>query len=156
MKLFKIILSWILVIFWVICIFMMSNMNSDVSSNVSNGLIEKTITTTYEVTSKIGITDMPSEDKISDMVLIFDLPIRKLAHFFEYFILSMLLFNALVVTGIKKNLFAIIITICFTYACSDELHQLFINGRAGRLYDIVIDTFGSLMGTLLLSKIYKK
>ena len=156
MKLFKIILSWILVIIWMIFIFMMSGMNSQSSSKVSNGLLKKAVVTTYEVTSKVGITDMPSTAKIDDTVSTLHFPVRKAAHFLEYLVLALLLFNALVVTGVKKDLFIIILTICFIYACSDEIHQLFINGRACRRYDIAIDTFGSLLGILIIRKIYKK
>ena len=156
MKLFIIILSWILVIIWMIFIFMMSSMNSKSSSKVSNGLLKKTVTTTYEITSKVGITDMPSNERINDTVSTLHFPVRKVAHFLEYLVLALLLFNALMVTGVKKNLFIIILIICFIYACSDEIHQLFIKGRACRIYDIVIDTFGSLLGIIIIRKNYKK
>ena len=43
----------------------------------------------------------------------------------------------------------------FLYACSDEVHQLFVVGRAGQVKDVFIDTFGSFLGVLLYSFIYR-
>ena len=34
-------------------------------------------------------------------------------------------------------------------ACTDEFHQLFIEGRAGRIQDVCIDTAGATFGILL-------
>ncbi|MGN0814800.1 MAG: VanZ family protein [Candidatus Coproplasma sp.] len=41
----------------------------------------------------------------------------------------------------------LLITLCalllsFVYACFDELHQNFVNGRAATLYDVGIDAIG--------------
>ena len=33
----------------------------------------------------------------------------------------------------------------FLYACSDEMHQLFIGGRAGQFTDVLIDTCGGCL-----------
>ena len=41
-------------------------------------------------------------------------------------------------------------TLTVAYAASDELHQLFVPGRAGRLSDIGIDAAGALLGIALL------
>ena len=41
------------------------------------------------------------------------------------------------------------------YACTDEIHQLFIQGRAGQLKDVLIDTIGSLTG-IYIYKVVKK
>ena len=37
------------------------------------------------------------------------------------------------------------------YAASDELHQLFISERSSQVLDVLIDTAGSLTGTLVLT-----
>ena len=42
------------------------------------------------------------------------------------------------------------------YAVSDELHQLFVNGRSGKIIDVVIDSIGIFTGIamyLLMKKI---
>ena len=49
------------------------------------------------------------------------------------------------------------IIVCI-YAITDEIHQLFIPGRAGRIVDVYIDSLGALIGMccmLLLVKIVK-
>ena len=35
------------------------------------------------------------------------------------------------------------------YAASDEVHQLFVDGRAGSAVDVLIDSGGALFGILL-------
>ena len=39
---------------------------------------------------------------------------------------------------------------CIIYACSDEIHQMFINERTAKILDVLIDTTGSLTGILLI------
>ncbi len=49
--------------------------------------------------------------------------------------------------------------VCVLYACSDEVHQLFVAGRSGRLLDVLIDSLGSLSGlavSCLLNNFIKK
>ena len=146
-----IVVSWILVIMWMAVIFMFSSMNSDNSSSVSKGLIGQTIKVSSEVGSKIGlIREVPDDEKMEEMVKSVHIPIRKLAHFTEYMILCFLLILALVVSKVSlKNVFWIAIGICFLYACSDEAHQLFINGRAGKFIDVLIDTCGGILGLFI-------
>ena len=40
--------------------------------------------------------------------------------------------------------------ISFLYACSDEFHQLFINGRSGQVSDVLLDTIGAGLGILMV------
>ena len=62
--------------------------------------------------------------------------VRKVAHFSEYFILSMLLYSFFSERNkiLKSSYYAIIVS--FIYACSDELHQYFIPGRAMLFRDV--------------------
>ena len=71
--------------------------------------------------------------------------VRKLAHFTEYLILGILVINACKYNSVK-DIIKLSILICLLYACSDEIHQLFIQGRGGRILDVCIDTLGSLTG----------
>ena len=41
------------------------------------------------------------------------------------------------------------------YAIFDEVHQLFIPGRSGNVVDMMIDTFGVVMGLFCVIWIYK-
>ena len=36
------------------------------------------------------------------------------------------------------------------YACTDELHQLFVPGRTGQIFDVFVDTLGATFGCLLV------
>jgi VanZ family protein len=40
---------------------------------------------------------------------------------------------------------------CILYAVADELHQLFVPGRAASPVDVLIDTGGALLGILLFA-----
>jgi len=140
----KIIIKWLLVIIWMIIIFIFSNMNGDASNVVSEGLISKLLKFFVKL-----FNNNISNIEMNRLIEIFHVPIRKLAHITEYFILAILVFNALSEYKLK-NIFIISLIICFIYACSDELHQLFINERAGSLIDILIDIFGSFIGLLLI------
>lgn len=48
----------------------------------------------------------------------------------------------------KLVLISILLTIC--YASTDEFHQLFVSGRAGRITDILIDGVGATIGIMLV------
>ena len=37
----------------------------------------------------------------------------------------------------------------FIYACSDEIHQLFIRGRSGEILDVLIDTLGGFTSSFI-------
>ena len=43
----------------------------------------------------------------------------------------------------------------FIYACSDEIHQLFVSGRSGEILDVLIDTTGGFIGTMIY-KLYRR
>lgn len=85
--------------------------------------------------------------------------IRKSAHIFAYFILGILIFNALWRINFSKLTYSqpaiSSITICALYAASDELHQLFISGRSGEVRDIIIDSIAASIGVVLIGYIYK-
>lgn len=74
-----------------------------------------------------------------------DFVVRKGAHMTEYFILIMLIQRTLNLkyTLNKSLLFALGLTVL--YACSDEYHQTFVQGRCGQVKDVLIDTCGALI-----------
>jgi VanZ family protein len=47
------------------------------------------------------------------------------------------------------------VALAFLYAMTDEFHQLFVAGRAGRFIDVCIDTAGAVIGVLILAIIIK-
>ena len=78
--------------------------------------------------------------------------LRKLAHFAEYLILSVLLYRALDVER-RWSLRAAVLALVLAglYAGSDELHQWFVPGRGARLNDWLIDVSGAAAGQGLLA-----
>ena len=118
----KKIISIVLVIVWMIVIFILSNEDAS-----------KTTDTTNFILKLFGI---------NSNTFLFIL-IRKLAHFSEYLILGLLLHNMFNKFEINNNY--ILISICIIYACSDEIHQLFIKGRNCSIIDVLIDTLGSIL-----------
>ena len=55
-----------------------------------------------------------------------------------------------------KTKILVSITLCFLYALSDEIHQLFIIGRSKEFKDVLIDTAGSFIGINIYNIINKK
>lgn len=77
--------------------------------------------------------------------------IRKTAHFCEYAVLGILCAFALSQVKISgRKAAAIGIVICAGYAASDELHQYFVPGRAGRITDVCLDSAGAITGIVLV------
>ncbi len=77
--------------------------------------------------------------------------IRKIAHFVEYFVLGFLAVKSYD-SYYKKNAILISLLFCISYAFTDEIHQLFVSGRAFMLLDIFIDSLGALSAILLFRK----
>lgn len=84
--------------------------------------------------------------------------IRSFAHFAEFvplgFFMLFLMLNFFCSKGRYKLLFKCILLsliICMITALSDEIHQIFIKGRAFEVKDIFVDTSGSLLGIMFAS-----
>ena len=135
-----------LTVLWMLSIFMFQNQPSEKSTEKSHSLITKTIVNIYKV-----FNPNISDEQIEEIIETWDVPVRKTAHFTEYFILGVLIFLTLRSFDIK-NIY-IMILLCFLYACSDEIHQLFVEGRDGNIVDVLIDTFGSTFAILILNKL---
>jgi VanZ family protein len=71
-----------------------------------------------------------------------DLVLRKIAHMAEYAILAVLFVRAL-------GHGAAAVAGAVAYAVTDEIHQSFVAGRAGRAVDVLIDAAGALVGVLV-------
>ena len=83
--------------------------------------------------------------------------IRKGAHITEFFILSFLLYSFLGKLDMKK-IHMILLTSLFSLniAFLDEIHQLYIPGRTGRLNDVFIDFIGVFIFLLFILCFKKK
>lgn len=131
-----------------ITIFFFSNDNASQSSKKSDGLIIRI----SEIFLKRGLNENEKLEYTSKYVK----PIRKCAHFIIYFLLGLsfisLLSEYMIVD--KRSIIYTIIFVCL-YACSDELHQLFIPGRSGEVIDVFIDTLGGTVGSFIYKVLLK-
>lgn len=133
------IVCWILLISWMIIICVMSNQPANISDSQSIGVLE--------LFAKVGINVNGIFGDLANFV------VRKCAHFLEYMILALFVLNVLKLYFNMKQVIIITIVFVFLYACSDEIHQLFVPGREGAIRDVIIDTCGGI--TLVLIKISK-
>lgn len=135
------IIYWLLLIVWMIGIFTMSNQPAGISDSQSLGVIK--------VLSTIGIDVNGIFGQLANFI------VRKCAHFLEYMILGLLAFNVINLYFDMKKVVIITILFVFIYACSDEIHQLFVLGREGAIRDVIIDTLGGITLILIrLGRIY--
>lgn len=135
----KKVINIILIILWMGLIFVLSNDTAEESSKKSDGLIVRCV-------QDIIKRDLSTKEKEKVLKYLVK-PVRKSAHFFLYFVLGVLminLFKSFELFNYKTILLTILL--CFLYAWSDEIHQLFIKGRSCEVRDILIDTIGSLSG----------
>ncbi|MEN6461376.1 MAG: VanZ family protein [Syntrophomonas sp.] len=73
--------------------------------------------------------------------------IRKMAHFFEYLLIGLIMcimlnviFEAIWIAALGSMLFSSLL------GCIDEYHQIFTLGRTPRWFDIQVDSAGALIG----------
>jgi VanZ family protein len=111
----NIIFSWTAVLLWLVLIFYLSSQPAVESDGLSRKVTEIII-------EKVG-TVMPLDNETSttvDLVAKFNHMVRKSAHFSIYFVLGLLVMNALSISGVigfKGLLFSLLF--CIFYAISD-------------------------------------
>lgn len=131
----------IFTILWVCVIFSFSLQNGEESSQLSGGIVAYLV----EWIAPEGF----------EQVEVLELVIRKGAHFTEYFILGILLSQTIrTMKGKGSMLFSWFIGTMV--ACCDESIQLFSDGRAGQITDVMLDSSGVFAGCLLLHFLFKR
>ena len=133
------ILFTILVVIWCAVIFIFSNMPGNVSNGRSSKVIKKTLN---------NITHKTLKDNKLDIL---NRVLRKCMHVTVFCVLGILIIlclNAFGINGLKLPIISIIFA--FIYACSDEFHQLFIEGRNCKYTDVLIDTTGASIGVIFI------
>lgn len=134
----KRVILFILIILMMVLIFKFSSSNGEDSTKQSMGLIGKTIGVIAEIINP----DIIEEEKLV-LYEKYHVPVRKLAHISEYFILCLLVCMFLCTYNINyKKIIVYSFIFCFLYACSDEVHQLYVPGRSGNIKDVFIDSIG--------------
>lgn len=131
-----------MVIIWCGFIFYMSSQTATDSSEMSmatSSFLEEAFFTTY-------INEIFTADMMEGTI-------RKLAHVFEYTVLGILAARAFLVTK-KRNIYKRWCSyswfFCFFYACTDEFHQFFVEGRGAAFQDVIIDSIGFTCGILMV------
>lgn len=91
-------------------------------------------------------------EAITEMVLLLEGLIRKLAHFLEYMGVGFLSFSIVALwRGVsRRGVLAVLLQVFFS-AALDELHQYFVPGRWASFKDVLIDTAGGLAGILVIA-----
>lgn len=85
---------------------------------------------------------------LKEVLKVFNLDVRKLAHFTIYLVLGSSYFLSFKILDKRSAIISIILTTL--YACTDEFHQGFIPGRGPALKDILIDTLGGGLGITII------
>lgn len=122
------ILFWTLTTICFCIIFYFSSRTANVSAMQSSVLLEL-------------IRKMFKNDTISDFI------IRKSAHFMEYVGTCLMASCAWYFTKGNKQTLLSIATVSL-YAITDEVHQIFVDGRSCEFRDWCIDTAGAILGAI--------
>lgn len=134
MKISKGIIRWSLAIGWMLFIFYMSHQPGDISSSQSKIILD--------IFNFFGVRLDEYWSSVATFV------VRKLAHFTEYYILFILVYNAIGINISDKRKYIYSLIATFLYASSDEIHQYFIPGRCMSIKDVLIDTSGGVFAML--------
>ena len=122
----------ILILCWMYMVFSFSAADGETSSGLS-----------------LKVAEIFSNDE--EVIEIIVPIIRKLAHLSEYALGGFLIFGLFSTYNIdlkKQIIFSGLFGII--YAITDEIHQLFVDGRSSRIADVCIDTIGVLLGIFIL------
>jgi len=140
---------WTLVVLWMTTILFFSSQSSDISKKQSGYFVTFAQNIIQVIESRLNLKPINPEQLTHF--------IRKTAHVFNYFFLTLLLVFAWMETYRKKEqikTFSWMISTIFSVI--DEILQTFVPGRSGMFWDILIDQFGILLAliatVLFLSK----
>ncbi|EGC01153.1 MULTISPECIES: VanZ family protein [Ruminococcus] len=137
------VIRWSLLAVMCIVIFVFSGFPGHDSTEQSGGIVDALI--------RVLVDDLEtkSPDEIHGMKEMLTIFVRKGAHFTEYALLACLAFSAFL--RLKKRGLRWLAAVGFTcfYACTDELHQTFVPGRAGMVKDVILDTCGGVFGAVI-------
>ena len=131
-----------LVVAWMVLIFALSAQESQVSSNLSGGVIDRLM--------RVFMSDFVKLPDAERVMLIDGLQnaVRKGAHAAAYFVLGALLTGAMHTFEALRTKIRLLaaFAVAVAYAASDELHQMFVPGRSCSIKDVLIDAIGAGAG----------
>lgn len=132
-------IAWFLVGLWMFFIFNLSAQPADQSNELSKKVTGILVTMVKQVVSV--------DTDVGELVSEFNHFVRKKGHVMGYMILGFLAsfaFRYCRMRGLKASAYAFGLSVLF--AISDETHQLFVPGRGGQVSDVLLDSFGALLG----------
>ena len=134
----------LLILIWCVVIFYLSSRTASQSTSQSRSITEMLIRLIDKLDGKIS-TDF----ELNRQINYFNHILRDVAHSFCYLVLSLLTVNLLYLLRIRnwKALFYTII-FCIIYSLSDEIHQIFVPGRAFQIIDLTNDALGAIIGII--------
>ena len=136
--------AWAATLTVMIVIFFHSAQTAELSSAASGSVAEKLLSLFLSDFSELDESEKISIIENSQHI------VRKSAHFLVYMTLCVCCFTALSTYSIKKKtVFLSAVGISVFYAMTDEIHQLFVEGRAGRISDVLLDSVGAVTGALI-------
>lgn len=144
MKQTKKFIVWIPVILVLLLIYYFSSADGMQSAGMSSQVTDKIV----NVFTAIPLLDLnPAQEAFSVDLLHYI--IRKTGHISVYAALALTMAFALYHYRISsRRLIFWSLSFSFFYACTDEIHQLFVLGRSGRFTDVLIDSLGMTLGIL--------
>lgn len=138
------IVSGVLLAALYIVIFLFSGQDGETSGSVSFSL------TKYgaELWNKLTGGHL-TQAMLEEMAVYFEHPLRKAAHFMEYAVMGILVYNVLYCRMKSRKKYLIALLWVFLSAAADEFHQYFIPGRWASVADVILDTAGGMTGAFL-------
>ncbi len=135
----KRVINIMLVLLVMVIIFIFSSESGGISSNTSGKTIRKLLLL-FKRDWQIN--------ELNSLVEILQPIARKMAHFGLYTLVGFFTYNIKYKKIKSKNIvFSFIVG--FIYAMLDELHQILVPGRAGRIFGVFIDSLGVITGIII-------
>ncbi len=148
----KKIITFLILLIWMAVIFFFSAQKGTDSAEISHSVAYR-IAEWGDSLFQQGKTEKELVQQAENMQFF----IRKGAHMSEYAVLAVLfLMHLCCYEKRPKNLLLWTWLFCTMFAATDEIHQLFIPGRAGQFQDVCIDSGGSLIGAGIFILFHKK
>ena len=137
-------LSFLPAIVMMCIIFSFSSQDGVDSGSLSHEVSVKIVEVGNEVLQK-GLSDW----EIDEVATKIEYPVRKVAHMTEYFLLAVAVSFPFYVYGLRGfPLMLVAGAICVGFACGDEYHQSFVDGRGPSVRDVGIDSIGVFAGII--------
>lgn len=135
----------VLAVLWMVVIFAFSAQPKEESGMVSEA-------------ASVRLVDMTGwlfhlhidEERVREIADAVEHFVRKGAHMTEFAILAILLYLWIERWRLSRlRQYGAAAALSILYACSDEFHQLFVEGRAGMVRDVLVDGVGAVLGLAL-------